>query len=120
MTAPILETPRLRIPRIGLGTWALRGAEAQRAVESAIALGYRHIDTAHAYQNERGVGAAVKESGIPREEIWITSKLWNDCHAPEDVRPALLRSLSDLQLEQLDLYLRRLWKTKAFRAIMEP
>ena len=65
------------IPQFGLGVYLIRGDEPTReACLAALKMGYRHIDTAHAYQNERGVGAAVWESGIPREEIWITSKLW--------------------------------------------
>ena len=66
-----------KIPQFGLGVYMVRGDEPTReACLAALQMGYRHIDTAHAYQNERGVGAAVRESGIPREEIWITSKLW--------------------------------------------
>ena len=68
---PILETPMLRIPRIGLGTWQLRGAEATAAVEGAIALGYRHIDTAAMYGNEEAVGAGIARSGVKREEIHL-------------------------------------------------
>ena len=66
-----------QIPQFGLGVYQVPGdEETKKACLEAFRLGYRHIDTAHAYQNERGVGAAVRESGIPREEIWITSKLW--------------------------------------------
>lgn len=65
-----------KIPQFGLGVYMIPGdADTKEACKESFALGYRHIDTAHAYQNERGVGAAVKESGVPREEIWITSKL---------------------------------------------
>ena len=66
-----------KIPQFGLGVYMIPGDETTKeACMEAFWAGYRHIDTAHAYQNERGVGAAVKESGIPREEIWITTKLW--------------------------------------------
>ena len=66
-----------RIPQFGLGVFMVTGDEATRKVcLDAIRLGYRHIDTAHAYQNERGVGQAVRECGVPREDLWITSKLW--------------------------------------------
>lgn len=65
------------IPQFGLGVYMVPGDQATHdACLAALKMGYRHIDTAHAYQNERGVGSAVKESGIPREEIWITTKLW--------------------------------------------
>ena len=66
-----------KIPQFGLGVFQIPGDEkTKEACLEAFKLGYRHIDTAHAYQNERGVGQAVKESGIPREEVWITTKLW--------------------------------------------
>lgn len=66
-----------RIPQLGLGVYMIQGDPAtEKAVSEALKIGYRHIDTAHAYQNERGVGAAVRKSGIPRNEIWITTKLW--------------------------------------------
>lgn len=66
-----------QIPRFGLGVYQIAGDENTKKVcIEALQIGYRHIDTAHAYQNERGVGGAVKESGIPRGEIWVTSKLW--------------------------------------------
>ncbi|MFM9745355.1 aldo/keto reductase, partial [Streptomyces brasiliscabiei] len=66
-----------KIPQFGLGVYMINGDDAtEKAVSEALKLGYRHIDTAHAYQNERGVGRAVKNSGIDRHDIWITSKLW--------------------------------------------
>ena len=66
-----------KIPQFGLGVFMIAGDEnTEKACSEALKLGYRHIDTAHAYQNERGVGAAVKKSGIDRKEIWITTKLW--------------------------------------------
>jgi hypothetical protein len=79
------------------------------AVRTALELGYRHIDCASIYGNEAEIGQALasafRDGVVQRDQLWITSKLWNDCHAPEQVRPALLRSLRDLGLEQLDLYL---------------
>jgi alcohol dehydrogenase (NADP+) len=96
-------------PSLGLGTWKSSPGEVGEAVRTALELGYRHIDCASIYGNEAEIGQALasafRDGVVQRNQLWITSKLWNDCHAPEDVRPALLRSLSDLQLEQLDLYL---------------
>ena len=65
------------IPQFGFGTYMIEGdVETEKVCSEALSLGYRHIDTAHAYQNERGVGEAVRKSGIPREDVWVTSKLW--------------------------------------------
>ncbi|CAI7629507.1 unnamed protein product [Penicillium palitans] len=93
-----------QIPAIGLGTW--QDEEAQEAaVLAALHAGYRHIDTARCYGTEPAVGKAIKQSGIPREEIFVTSKLWNNKHHPEDVDQAAQLSLDDLGLEYLDLFL---------------
>jgi 2,5-diketo-D-gluconate reductase B len=105
MTAPILTTPRLRIPRIGLGTWALRGAEAQAAVESAIALGYRHIDTAAMYGNEEPVGAGIAACGLPRSDIFLTTKVWWTELAPDALRASAEASLKRLGTPYADLIL---------------
>ena len=99
------------IPAIGLGTFGSDQYTADRiaqAVKGAAEIGYRHFDCAAVYGNEKEIGTAFQEifaSGISREEIWVTSKLWNDKHAEEDVIPACKQTLSDLQLEYLDLYL---------------
>ena len=97
------------MPALGLGTWKAAPGEVGEAVRSALALGYRHIDCASIYGNEAEIGAALhaalEQGELAREQLWITSKLWNDCHAPEQVRPALERTLADLQLNHLDLYL---------------
>jgi alcohol dehydrogenase (NADP+) len=97
------------VPAIGLGTWKSAPGEVKDAVKIALKSGYQHIDCAAVYQNEKEVGEAFAESfksdHINREDVWITSKLWNTAHKKEDVIPALKQTLSDLQLEYLDLYL---------------
>ncbi|GIK71306.1 MAG: aldehyde reductase [Chloroflexota bacterium] len=99
------------MPAIGLGTFGsdhVSGAEVAEAVKGAAAVGYRHFDCAAVYGNEHLIGAALEEimaGGIRREELWVTSKLWNDKHAEEDVIPAFMQSLRDLRLDYLDLYL---------------
>lgn len=100
-----------RIPAVGLGTFGsdrFTAAEIAEAVLGAAAIGYRHFDCAAVYGNEREIGVSFQKilsNGIAREELWITSKLWNDKHAEEDVIPACKQTLKDLQLEYLDLYL---------------
>ena len=94
------------IPQFGLGVFQIQGdADTKKACLEALKLGYRHIDTAHAYQNERGVGAAVKESGIPRNEIWITSKLWPSEYGEGKTAAAIDRMLGRLDTETIDLLL---------------
>ena len=100
-----------KIPAIGLGTFGsdrFSGESIAEAVKSAAAVGYRHFDCASVYGNEHLIGQALRqimESGVKREELWVTSKLWNDKHAEKDVIPACENSLKDLQLDYLDLYL---------------
>jgi diketogulonate reductase-like aldo/keto reductase len=96
----------VEIPLLGLGVFrAPRGEETHRAVSQALATGYRHIDTARIYGNERDVGAAVRDSGIPRAEIFVTTKLWNDDQGYESTLRACEQSLKELGLEYVDLYL---------------
>ncbi len=105
MTVPTLESALTRMPRLGFGTWPLRGAECRAAVESALRLGYRHLDTAEMYGNEEAVGAALRASGVPREEVYLTSKAWNDKPRGAQIRRAAEDSLRRLGLPAMDLYL---------------
>lgn len=108
-----METIRLRSGRevdsVGLGLWKIDNAQTADIVRAAVDLGYRHFDSACDYGNEvetgQGIAAAIKSGDVKREDLWITSKLWNTYHRAEHVRPALEKSLKDLQLDYLDLYL---------------
>lgn len=93
------------IPCLGFGTWKTPSEEAACSVAEALRIGYRHIDTATAYGNEGGVGTAIVESGIPREEIFLTSKLWNPHQGYQSTLDAFARTLERLKTDYLDLYL---------------
>ncbi|MBN7812014.1 aldo/keto reductase [Algoriphagus sp. H41] len=98
-----------RLPILGLGTWKSKPGEVRKAVFWAIEAGYRHIDCAAIYQNEREVGQGIADAMavglVDRAQLFVTSKLWNNSHRHEDVRPALEKSLDNLRLDYLDLYL---------------
>lgn len=101
----LVESNGARIPTIGLGTWQLRGRACAQIVEAALRLGYRHIDTAEMYGNEEAVGDGVRASGIPRNEVFVTTKVWPDHLAPEDLARAVRDSLARLRLGHVDLLL---------------
>lgn len=90
---------------LGFGTFLMEGNEAQRATEHALAVGYRHVDTADAYRNHREVGQAIKNSGLNREEVFLTTKVWRDRLREADVREDTHRFLEELQTDYLDLLL---------------
>ncbi len=100
-----ITTQGVAIPRLGFGTFRMPGADAQPVVESAIALGYRHIDTAAMYDNEAAVGAAIAASGVNRNELFITTKVWHDQLAPDALYRAFDTSLRKLGLDHVGLYM---------------
>lgn len=93
----------VKIPKIGLGTWLIPDGEAAQAVRDAVAMGYRHIDTAQAYGNERGVGEGVRTCGVPREEIFITSKVAAEHKTYESAAKSIDESLAKLGMDYIDL-----------------
>lgn len=95
----------ISIPMIGFGTWRLQGEECHSAVRTALEVGYRHIDTADRYQNHREVGEAIKASGVPRKDIFLTTKIWRDRLKHDDVLADVDRFLAELGTEYLDLLL---------------
>jgi len=105
-TIPTIElSDGTTIPQLGFGVFQIPPAETARAVELALEAGYRHIDTAEMYGNERGVGEAVRASGLARDEVYITSKLNNGYHEPDVAREAFARSLEELGMDHVDLFL---------------
>jgi 2,5-diketo-D-gluconate reductase B len=100
-----VEANSARIPAIGLGTWELRGRTCARLVEQALKLGYRHIDTAQAYDNEREVGEGLRASKVRRDEVFVTTKIWTTHFAPNDLERSTKESLTRLRLTEVDLLL---------------
>ncbi|MCW8860277.1 MAG: aldo/keto reductase [Deltaproteobacteria bacterium] len=111
------------LPMLGLGTFKTEPGEMQTAIQKALNLGYRHIDCAPVYGNQPEIGEALSASinagVVSRDQLWITSKLWNDCHAPEDVQPALEITLADLKLDFLDLFLMH-WPVAVTKGLFLP
>jgi 2,5-diketo-D-gluconate reductase B len=100
-----LEIQGSTVPKLGFGTWEILGHDCEEAVSDALEIGYRHIDTAQAYDNEAEVGKALAASDIPRKELFLTTKLWRDEFAPDRVRPSTEGSLERLQVSCVDLLL---------------
>lgn len=97
--------PQTKIPILGFGTWQLQGDKCQKAVEKALEVGYRHIDTAEVYENHQIIGKVLRKSKIPREKLFITSKVWRDDLGKRNVLKACQKALKELQTSYLDLYL---------------
>ena len=101
----VVEANGARIPLIGLGTWDLRGRVCARMVEEALRLGYRHIDTASMYDNEREVGEGLRASGVKRDQVFITTKVWQSNLRARDFEQSTKQSLANLKLSEVDLLL---------------
>jgi 2,5-diketo-D-gluconate reductase B len=100
-----VEAQGARIPLLGLGTWELRGRACTRVVEQAFRLGYRHVDTAEIYENEREVGEGLRASGVKRGEVFVTTKIWPTHYAPRELERAARDCLVRLRLSEVDLLL---------------
>jgi diketogulonate reductase-like aldo/keto reductase len=103
--APMVEANGARIPLLGLGTWELRGRTCARVVEQALRLGYRHLDTAEIYDNEREVGEGFRAAGLKRNEVFVTTKIWPTHFAPRELERAARECLARLRLSEVDLLL---------------
>src|SRR3954471_126990 len=101
----VVEANGARIPLVGLGTWDLRGRACARVVEQALRLGYRHIDTAEMYDNEREIGEGLHASGVKRKDVWVTTKVWQSHLAPHDLERSTKESLARMRLTEVDLLL---------------
>jgi 2,5-diketo-D-gluconate reductase B len=104
-TVPAIDAKGARIPLLGLGTWDLRGRTCARVVEQALRLGYRHIDTAEMYDNEREVGEGLRASGVKRNDVFVTTKIWPSHFAPREFERAARDCLVRLRLSEVDLLL---------------
>lgn len=101
----MITTQGMRMPKLGLGTWRMKGAECTDAVQHALSIGFRHIDTAEMYGNEEAVGAALAHGGVPRAEVHVTTKVWYENLGPDAMQRAIDASLARLQTDYVDLYL---------------
>jgi len=115
-----LKTQGISMPKLGLGTFRMQGDACRAAVESALSIGYRHIDTAEMYGNEESIGAALAAARLPRGELHVTTKVWHENLSPDAIRRAFDTSLNKLRLDHVDLYLVH-WPSKAanWRAVFE-
>jgi 2,5-diketo-D-gluconate reductase B len=115
-----LKTQGISLPKLGLGTFRMQGDVCRAAVESALGLGYRHLDTAEMYGNEEEIGAAIASSRVPRGELHVTTKVWHENLAPEAIRKAFDGSLKKLRLDHIDLYLVH-WPSRSMKlpAVLE-
>ena len=105
MSERVVRAQGAEVPKIGFGTWQIHGDECAAAVRDALELGYRHLDTARAYDNERFVGRGLAESGVDREEVWLTTKVWMDDLTRDRLHASLENSLLDLHTDYIDLLL---------------
>lgn len=106
MTVPTIAlNNQTEIPQLGFGVFQVPPEQTADTVSTALEVGYRHIDTAQMYENEQGVGRAIADSGLPRRELYVTSKLNNGFHRPDDARRAFDETMEKLGLEQIDLFL---------------
>lgn len=106
MSTPLIDLhDGTSIPQFGLGVWQVSPADVERVVSDAFEIGYRHVDTAQMYGNEKGVGAAIAASGLPREDLYVTTKVNNNRHRPADAKESARISLDELGLDRVDLLL---------------
>jgi 2,5-diketo-D-gluconate reductase B len=101
----VVQVQGARMPRLGFGTWLMQGDDAYDGVRDALEIGYRHIDTARAYENEREVGRAIADSGVDRGELWLTTKVWTEDFTPDRLKSAAEDSLRTLRVDHVDLML---------------
>lgn len=105
MQARTVTVQGVEVPKLGYGTWLVEGEDAYEGVLDALALGYRHVDTARAYGNERWVGRALADTDVPREDVWLTTKVWYEHALPDVLTRVFHEQLADLQVERVDLLL---------------
>lgn len=115
-----IKTQGIAMPKLGLGTFRMEGDACRAAVESALSLGYRHIDTAEMYGNEESIGAAIAACRVPRGELHVTTKVWYENLSPDAIRRAFDASLKKLRLDHVDLYLVH-WPSRSMKlpAVLE-